>query len=500
MLPIHGQVNADAVVAEKQALAQLQQPAAVVHHMTAQDLAETSFGKSPAQSLDTIPNWPQFRGPNASGVAASDKPPVHFGPDVNLIWRTPVNPGASSPCIWNDRIFLTTARKDQLETLCLNRLSGQKLWSAQVPAPPVKHMHRSNSPATPTPTTDGRSVYVYLSSYGLLAYDFDGVERWRKPLPAPDNPYGAGSSPVLIGGNLIVNCEDDGPDSCLLAVSPDDGRTIWKVDRRGLSSTYSTPIQWQHHGKNELVHASALQLIALDLKTGERRWFSGGLEFYSHVATPVLGEGMIYVMSFSMGENRDPSFAKFCAQCDKDKDGRISKDEIPEYLGVWFSTYDKDVNGFVTADEWEILYKLSLKSDHGIMAIRPGESGDVSSTHTVWKHRKGIAQMASPLYYQGNVYTVQNGGRVTSFAAETGKIHYQQEKIGASGLYRASPVAANGILYFSSERGTITAVEAGDKLRVIAQNKLDERLNATPAIVDDKIYVRTDKHLWAFGE
>ena len=108
--------------------------------------------------------------------------------------------------------------------------------------------------------------------------------------------------------------------------------------------------------------------------------------------------------------------------------------------------------------------------------------------------------MASPLYYQGNVYTVQNGGRVTSFAAETGKIHYQQEKIGASGLYRASPVAANGIVYFSSERGTITAVEAGDKLRVIARNKLDERLSATPAIVDDKIYVRTDKHVWAFGQ
>lgn len=452
------------------------------------------------QAGNDIPRWSQFRGPNARGVAESEKPPVRFGPNTNLIWRTPVSAGASSPCIWDDRIFLTASGKGYLETLCLDRRSGRKLWSAQVTAQPTKRMHRNNSPASPTPATDGRLVYVYLSPIGLLAYDLDGVEQWRKPLPVPANPHGAGSSPVLIEGNLIVNCEEDGENSCLLAVNPTDGRTVWKIDRRGLTSTYATPILWQHEGKNDLMHASCLQLLALDPKTGRQRWFARGLEFISHVSTPVLGEGMVFVMSRSVGEDRDPDFATFLALYDRNKDGKIEEQEMPaDYAGT-FMVYDKNGDGFVTADEWEHDYKLGLKSDYGLMAVRPGETGDVTATHVVWKQKKGVPQVPSPLYYRGRLYAVENGGRVTSYEAKTGKILYQQERLGATGDYYASPVAANGAIYFSSDRGTVTVIAAAEPWRVLAQNPLEERLLATPAIVDNKIYVRTDEHVWAFGQ
>src|SRR6516162_6823471 len=197
--------------------------------------------------------WPQFRGSNALGVARDGmKLPVHFGPKKNVIWKTPLPSGHSSPCIWNGRIFLSgfddAARK--LETLCLDRRNGQMLWRRAAPATQIEKVHTFNSPAVSTPAADGGRVYVYFGSFGLLCYDFDGNEQWKKPLATVQTAFGTGTSPVVAGELLLLNCEFH-PDPCVMAIQARTGKTRWKQVRAlaslgGPVDGYATPVVWRH--------------------------------------------------------------------------------------------------------------------------------------------------------------------------------------------------------------------------------------------------------------
>ena len=176
------------------------------------------------------PWWPQFRGPNSSGLGGG-KPPVHFGPGQNVLWKTAVGSGLSSPIVWGERIFLTEFDRTskQLATLCIDRRTGKILWRRAVAAEKIEEVHELGSPAAPTPATDGERVYVYFGSYGLLCYDLDGNLKWERRLPLPENPYGATASPIVAGELLVLNHQ--GKDAYLLAVNRRDGRTVWKTDR-----------------------------------------------------------------------------------------------------------------------------------------------------------------------------------------------------------------------------------------------------------------------------
>ena len=176
--------------------------------------------------------WPQFRGPGGSGIARdSSGLPVHFGPDENVVWKTPIPSGVSSPCIWGDRIFLTSFDNDdrKLETLCIDRKTGEILWRRDIPVKRIEKVHRVNSPAASTPTTDGKHLYVYAGSYGLTCYDIEGNQIWDKTLPLAKNYYGTASSPILAGNLLVVAVQ--GEKSYLLAADARNGATVWKVDR-----------------------------------------------------------------------------------------------------------------------------------------------------------------------------------------------------------------------------------------------------------------------------
>src|SRR5688572_8984445 len=153
------------------------------------------------------PSWPQFRGPNCTGVADDGKPPIEFSPQSNLLWKVAVPAGVSSPCIWGERVFLTAVEDNKLVTLGLDRRNGKILWRQVAPAEKIEETHPQGSPASATPATDGTRVYAYFSSYGLLAYDFNGREQWRKQLPIGLVINGSGTSPVLIDGKLILNCD-----------------------------------------------------------------------------------------------------------------------------------------------------------------------------------------------------------------------------------------------------------------------------------------------------
>src|SRR2546425_13240723 len=153
--------------------------------------------------------WPQFRGPNSSGVSSSTGLPVEFGPDKNVIWRTPLPPGHSSPVLTEDRIFLTAFEGDKLLVVCLERATGKVLWRRDVPRPRKQPLHANNSPASPSAATDGRNAYFFFTDFGLMSFTADGRERWRLPMGPFNNPFGMGASPVLAGNTLLQICDSE---------------------------------------------------------------------------------------------------------------------------------------------------------------------------------------------------------------------------------------------------------------------------------------------------
>jgi len=446
--------------------------------------------------------WPQFRGTNCAGVSESDQPPVEFGPATNLLWKTALPAGLSSPCIWEDRIFLTGFAEQKLRTLCMRRRDGKVLWRQFAPAEQIEEVNPDSSPASATPATDGERVYSYFGSYGLLAYDFEGREIWRKPLPLVVSLNGSGTSPVVMDGLVIVNRDQEEGKSSLLAVDARTGQTVWETPRPMFASSYTTPILWQRGTVKDVVLAGSLRVVGYGLKDGKEQWSANGLEAISVCPTPVLGEGQLFTASRSMGGMKLPSFASQQKEMDANADQKIARDEAKGMIGSKpvFNAIDENKDGFITEAEWDASVAMMSKGDWGIFALRAPGSGDVTATHVAWKNKRGAATVPSPLFYRGRLYLIQDGGRLTCYRAKTGEALYEQERLEADGQYWASPVAADGKIYFASTRGNVAVIEAADTLNVLARNKLGERITATPAIADDKLYVRAANHLWAFGK
>jgi outer membrane protein assembly factor BamB len=448
------------------------------------------------------PNWPQFRGPNAAGVAEESRPPVEFGPDTNLLWKTEVPSGLSSPCVWGDHIFLTAAEEGKPVTLAVNRRDGKILWRQSVAGDAPREIHKKNHPATATPATDGKSVCVYHAGFGLIAYDFGGRELWSKLMPGLLVRNGSGTSPALLDGRLVLNCDVEEGKSFLAAFDPATGRECWRTSRAQFLSGYTTPIRWQRGNRDEAVVVGSLRVTGYNLSDGRERWAIGGTEAVSVAPTPVVGDGLLYVMSRSMSGAKLPPWALFALGTDKDADGKISRDEVPKQFieqGM-FSGLDRDQDGFVVEKEWNEAMTFFQQADYGLFALQSPGEGEMTTNHVVWKHKKGVASVSSPLFYRGRIYVAQDGGRVTCFDAKSGRKFFEQERVGADGDYYASPIAANGHVYVSSGKGKVTVIEAGgDTLVVKARNDVGEPIYATPAIVEDKLYVRSQRHLWAFG-
>jgi outer membrane protein assembly factor BamB len=450
------------------------------------------------------PYWPQFRGPNGSGVAQQGNPPVHFGPTSNVLWKIELPAGHSSPCVWADRIFLTASDSTALETLCLDRRTGKVLWRQAAPARKVEPTHRLGSPATPTPATDGERVYVYFGSFGLLAYDFNGKEQWRKPLNTPVVEFGTSASPILAGDSLVQVCDQD-LDSYLLAVNRHTGKTVWKTERPEFRRSFATPFVWEHGGVEELVVPGSLWLKSYNLKDGSERWTLSGT---SRVAcsSPTAGGDLLFSASWNVGGDSDsritmPPFAEFARDHDTNKDGKFTVEEIPVGpVRERFTQMDLNKDGIVTPAEWEGMRDMFAKAGNAVLAIRAGGHGEIARTHVAWKATRSLPYVASPLYYQGRLCTVKNGGLASCYDATTGKPFYQDERLDAPGDYYASLVAAGGNVYLASQNGVVTVLAAGDTFNVLARNKFNEEIMATPAIVDGKLYVRTAGHLYAIGK
>lgn len=450
-------------------------------------------------------NWPQFRGEGGLGIGTGE-PPVTFSAEKNLKWKVEVPHGHSSPCVWNDKIALTGLSEGKLVTFCLNKADGRELWRVAVPATKVEAAHRIGSPAAPTCCTDGEKLITYFGSFGLLAYDWNGNELWKKPLPAPVVEFGTSSSPILAEGKVILVVDQD-VRSYMIALDVKTGAEVWRVDRKEFRRGFSTPFIWKHGGEQELVVSGSLWTRSYDLKDGRQRWSVAGMSRVSNTS-PIGTEDVLLVCGWNVGGDEDDrvemeAYDTFLVAQDHDKNGLLTEAEFPEGpLRDRFTIIDADKDGRVTKDEYNVMRAMFAKAENQLCAIKPGGSGDITKTHVVWSQKKQLPYVFTPVVANGRIFTVKGGGLASAYEVESGSPIYQGERLElASGEYYASAVTAGNRVYVVSQRGVISVLDAtSDKLSVLARNDLKAPVFASPAIVDGVIYIRTDTRLFAFGQ
>jgi outer membrane protein assembly factor BamB len=431
--------------------------------------------EKPAAAAAPI-NWPQFRGPGASGVADGQAPPTTWDAEkgTHVRWKTPIpGLGHGCPVVWGDRVFVVTAvssnPKDALRpglygdveplhdksehswrVYALDRTTGKVLWEreAHKGVPRVKR-HPKSSHANSTPAADAGHLVVCFGSEGLYCYDHAGKLLWQRDLGTldagwfydVDYQWGFGSSPVLFGGTVIVQC-DVGKGSFLAAYDLADGKEVWKTPREEVPS-WGTPTVVEGPAGPELVTNATKFARGYDPRTGKELWRLGRHAEIT-VPTPVFGDGLVFVTS-------------------------------------------------------------GYRPVQPIYAIRPGARGDVtlkegktSGDAVAWSTEKNGPYMTTPIVYGDYLYVCSNTGVVTCYEARTGKQVYK-ERLGGRGGYTASPVAADGRLYFPSEEDGVRVVKAGPKFAVLAVNPVGEVCMATPAISGGLFFLRTQHSVFAFG-
>jgi outer membrane protein assembly factor BamB len=421
-------------------------------------------------------NWPSFRGPDGTGIADGQDPPVEFdGPTgTGVRWKTPI-PGLahSCPVVWGDRVFLTTAvssgqpdpkvrvgnygdvdsvddtSKHTWQVLCLDRHTGAILWTrtACEGVPKIKR-HLKGSQANCTPAVDARHVVACFGPEGLYCYDHDGKPLWRRDLGTLDSSFaldreyewGFGNSPVLFDGLCILQC-DLSRDSFIAAYSLADGGRVWSTPRDEIPS-WSSPVVWRNAVRTEIVTNAAQYARGYDPKSGAELWRLAKKSEVT-IPTPVLGPDLAFVVSGN-------------------------------------------------------------RPIQPILAVRPGAAGDISlkpgettNESVAWGRLRGGPYMPTPILYGGHFYTCSNSGVVACYEAGTGREVYKERAGGTS--YTASPVAADGRLYLTSEQGEVRVVKAGPDFELLAVNKLGDYCLATPAACDGALLVRTQHFLWCVG-
>ncbi len=412
-------------------------------------------------------DWPQWRGPLQTGVSPTADPPTTWDAGgTNIRWKTPLpGRGHSTPIVWGERIFVTAAipigpalpprpstapgnhdndpvtHKQRFVAIALSRRDGQVLWNKTLrEALPAEQGHRTASLASSSPVTDGERLYVLFGSFGLYCLDFQGAVVWQADFGPMQSlhGHGEGSSPVLYGETLIVNWDHEGQ-SFAAALDKRTGKTIWKVARSEVTS-WATPIVVEHAGRTQVVISGTSRVRGYDLATGQVLWECGGLSA-NVVASPV-------------------------------SDGRLV------FAG---SSYDK----------------------RALLAIRlAGAAGDItdSKEQIVWRRFRGTPYVPSPLLYDGGLYFLTHyQGILSRVDAQTGEDRPGAMRLGDLGDIYASPVAAAGRIYVTDLEGATAVVAAGEIPRLIAINRLDESIAASPALSGRELLLRGQKHLYSIA-
>lgn len=451
--------------------------------------------------------WPQFRGPGGAGVAENEHPPIEIGPDKNVKWQVAVPSGSSSPIVVGDLLALTAFDDGKLFTIAYRQADGSEAWRVQAPADQIEPFHRTEgSPAASTPATDGQRIVSYFGSCGLFCYDLAGKLLWEHRLPTASTPgdFGTGVSPILVDGKVVL-LRDETKQPKMLVLDAATGSPVWEKPRQSVSG-YCTPVAWHQPTGTTIAAPGHGKMIGYDLNTGDEVWNVPGMPS-ACCASPVVVDDVLYFAAWSPGDPNDkdgfkmPTFDDIL-QGDTNGDGILSKEEAMQTpMKDFFSGMDMNKDGNLTRDENEALARFMSESRNSAFALKPGGTGDVSESHLLWKKTSGLPYVPSAILYHGQYILVKDGGIVTIYDAATGKSLHQGRTV-KSGAYYASPVAANGHVYFTSlDDGTVTVVKPGEKApEVVVENPpLGERVAATPAIADDTLYIRTAGKLYAFA-
>ncbi len=471
-----------------------------------------------AATVSAAENWVRFRGPNGTGVSSAKDLPVEFGPASHVKWKTPLPPGHSSPVFTNSHIFLTahSAEKDayKLFVLALDRKTGRQLWQHDIPRLQVGRRENVNGPASPSPVTDGANVYFFFQDFGLISYTADGKERWRLPLGPFNMFYGFGASPILEDGKLILAVDQD-TDPHLLAIEANSGKQLWRVSRPHVISGYSTPTIWRPKtGPAQILIPESFQLTSYAIADGTPLWWVRGLACeMKSVAS--IDDDTLYVNGWGFGQNQAGTqiptvdFAEGLKRFDTNGDGFIGRDETtrdskermdrmlrPE---SGFDAFDANRDGRLDAKDWQV-FRAMLASENGLMAIRLGGSGDMTSTAVKWKYLRPVPQVPSTVLYQGVLYMVNDSGILISFNPATGEVIKQGRLKGAIDKYFASPIGADGKVWLVSQDGTVSVVTAKGDWDVLQVNTLDDEVFATPVPADGELFIRTRSALYNFAK
>jgi outer membrane protein assembly factor BamB len=410
-------------------------------------------------------NWPQWRGPGGSGVSSERNLPAEWNVNKNIKWKTPIaGRGHSSPVVWGNKIFLTTAiegdvvtgakavthiidgqeflhpdsigadRRHTFKVICINADTGKILWEQTAfEGTPYDNRHRKSSYASSTPVTDGKSVYAFFGTEGLFAYDMNGKLVWKADLGKLGTVgMGTGTSPILYENLIIVQCdEESGAASFIVALDKKTGKEVWRTARK-VQASWATPMLVAGAKRTELITSGNEMVIAYDPATGKELWRHKGVDSNA-IPSPVANQEMVFIS------------AGFPAKV--------------------------------------------------VMAINMGASGDLGES-VVWKYAKGTAYVPSPILYGEYLYLTTDRGILTCLDAKTGEVKYEGGRLPIPATFTASPIAFEGKILLTSEDGDTFVIKAGPKHEILGTNSVGEPVYASPAVADGKIFIRGEKNIY----
>lgn len=396
-----------------------------------------------------VSNWPSWRGPDGLGVSVDPSPPTHWSKTERVSWRVALpEPGNSTPVVWEDRIFVTQAIKDQNRRMlmCFDRASGKLLWQSGVTYGEAEPTHPTNPYASASPVTDGNLVIAWFGSAGLLAYNMEGHEVWRRDLGKQQHTWGYGSSPILHGDLVFLNF-GPGNRAFLIALEKKTGKTLWQVDAPSgqgnqfgnwsaadMYGSWTTPIVIRARDREELVVSWPHEVVAFDPSKGKSLWTCEGLGDLVYPSA-LYSDGIIV----AMGGFGGPS-----------------------------------------------------------LAVRAGGSGDVTSTHRLWQLPKSRQMIGSGVVSGGRIYVVDNSGIAECLELETGKVVWTSRLKGsgeAGGVW-SSPVLNHGKIYVMNKSAEVFIFKAAPQFELLATNSLAEESNSSVVISEGSILLRTHSALW----
>ncbi len=390
--------------------------------------------------------WSRWRGPSGQGLVDGSGYPDTWSETQNVLWKVKVTGrGHSSPIVWADRIFLTTAGEDgsNRSVLCFQRSNGKLLWQTPVPVAPAESLYEKNSYASSSVSTDGRRVYAYFGNAGLVAVDFEGKLLWHVSFGTITLYHGPGGSPLLYKDRLILFQEQRLMDRSIptdpgfiVAIDKETGKELWR-QKRTPQPGWGTPIAVDVGGHAEIIVSSSRRIDAYDPESGKLLWYCSG-NTVEVIPTPVVGLGMIFACSGRAGPT---------------------------------------------------------------LAVRPGGSGDVTATNLVWSTPKGSPFVPSPLLFGDYLYTINDMVSVAScLNAKSGEL-VGQVRLGEPQRegFSASPVAVGGKVFFTNDEGNTFVLNPAPDFKLLHVNPIGERTLASPALVDGRWYFRTQNHLVCIG-